>query len=173
METIHQYKITKGNVINLHPEIYAYIEGTNNQYMVSTNGNVISLRFGKIYRMSQSKNKIGYYYVNLVYADGRHIAKSVHRLVAEAFLPNPNNLPQINHINEDKSDNRLINLERCDSQYNLTYGNRMKISLEHRKQSYRPYHFMTNGIRDKKIYEGETIPDGYWLGRRQKKIVKH
>lgn len=63
--------------------------------------------------------------------DGKHYVKSVHRLVAEAFIPNPNNLPEINHKNEDKQDNRVENLEWCTQAYNMSYGgyrNRQAIS---------------------------------------------
>lgn len=51
----------------------------------------------------------------------------VHRLVAEKYIPNPNNLPQINHKNEDKTDNRVENLEWCDSKYNTRYSKAKKI----------------------------------------------
>ena len=49
---------------------------------------------------------------------------SVHRLVAIAFLPNPDNLPEVNHRDEDKINNSVENLEWCDGKYNVNYGTR-------------------------------------------------
>ena len=55
---------------------------------------------------------------------GKTLKKYVHRLIAEAFIPNPNNYPYINHKNENKLDNRIENLEWCTPQYNINYGTR-------------------------------------------------
>ena len=60
-------------------------------------------------RVGMYKNKTFKYYL-------------IHRLVAQAFLPNPDNLPQVNHKDEDKSNNRVDNLEWCDRSYNMNYG---------------------------------------------------
>lgn len=49
----------------------------------------------------------------------------IHRIVAMAFIPNPNNLPQVNHKDENKKNNRLENLEWCTPRYNMEYGTRM------------------------------------------------
>ena len=62
-----------------------------------------------------------YYRINL-HKDKEEYTKMVHQLVAEAFVPNPNNLPCINHKDEDKTNNLPENLEWCTTQYNNTYG---------------------------------------------------
>lgn len=65
-----------------------------------------------------TNSKSGYVYVNISKENKKHNLR-VHKLVAEAFIDNPNNLPQINHIDGNKQNNRADNLEWCDSSYNI------------------------------------------------------
>lgn len=72
-------------------------------------------------RMKQSMHTKGYKTVSLT-REGKTKTEFVHRVVAKAFLPNPMNYEMINHIDEDKTNNFLENLEWCDASYNRTYG---------------------------------------------------
>lgn len=94
-------------------------------YQVSNLGQVKSLpkngKKNRILKIERCKN--GYLRVQL-YKNGIGKHLLVHRLVAEAFLDNPNNLPYVNHIDEDKANNKVENLEYCDHVYNDNYGSR-------------------------------------------------
>lgn len=93
-------------------------------YAVSNLGNVKSLGNDKARKekmLSPRINKCGYLRVSLC-KNGEAKTYLIHRLVAEAFIPNPLGLPQVNHINEIKTDNRAENLEWCDCQYNIDYS---------------------------------------------------
>lgn len=94
--------------------------------------------FGRIKSYKQNKNGIitlgnkdkkGYLTKTLCNEEGRKTFK-VHRLVAKAFIPNPLNLPQINHKDEDKTNNRADNLEWCDNLYNHHYGTKIERTAE-------------------------------------------
>lgn len=67
------------------------------------------------------KNNVGYLQVGMTYM-GNRVTRLVHRLVASKFIPNPKGLPEVNHINLDKCDNRVSNLEWCDRTYNLDHA---------------------------------------------------
>lgn len=71
------------------------------------------------------RDSYGYLIVNLC-KNGKRKHKKVHRLVTEAFIPNPNSLPQVNHRDEDKTNNNVENLEWCTSKYNANHGTRIK-----------------------------------------------
>ena len=99
------------------------IEGFEN-YEVSNLGRVKSLNYhrtGKEKILKPSKNGSGYLLVDL-YRNGKHKMFSVHRLVATAFLPNPLGLPEVNHKDENKTNNVSINIEWCSAKYNINYG---------------------------------------------------
>ena len=98
------------------------IEGYNGKYQISDTGAVRSFMKGKSIIMKQRRDKDGYMLISL-YKDKKPKTYKVHRLVAQHFLPNIENYPQINHINEKKDDNHASNLEWCDCKYNINYGN--------------------------------------------------
>jgi hypothetical protein len=76
---------------------------------------------GKLLKQGKYNSKSNYRGVALC-KEGISTKHSVHRLVALAFIPNPENLPEINHKDENKQNNRVDNLEWCDRKYNNTYG---------------------------------------------------
>ena len=100
------------------------IPGYEGLYAATSCGKVWSYRSKKFLKLR--KNKDGYLQVNL-YKDGKPKTYLVHRLVAETYLPNPLNLPQVNHKDEDKSNNALPNLEFCTAAYNSNYSNAKKV----------------------------------------------
>lgn len=118
-------------------EIWKDIEGFEGLYQVSNMGRVRSLdrkdRMGRPVKgvlMKQRKTSNGYLLVTLRH-NGKRADRLAHRLVAMALLSNPDNLPQINHKNEDKTNNMVSNLEWCDSKYNANYGSRNERVAKH------------------------------------------
>lgn len=75
------------------------------------------MKDGSFHKLCKWIDNLGYYMV-LLKIDGKKIYKRIHRLIAETLLPNPDNLPQVNHIDGNKLNNALDNLEFCDNAYN-------------------------------------------------------
>ena len=106
---------------------WKYIKGFDNIYRVSDNGEVQSRRNknGKIIT-EQWRNlaihKRGQYLFVALYSNKKKHQILIHRLVAEAFIPNPDNKPQVNHINGDKYDNRVENLEWVTMSENMLHS---------------------------------------------------
>ena len=102
-------------------EIWKDIEGYEGLYQVSNYGNIKAFYYkGKKHQtlLRKSVGKLGYEMVGLN-KNGVHKTFTVHRLVAQAFIPNPDNKPCIDHINTDKTDNRVENLRWCTQKENL------------------------------------------------------
>lgn len=96
-------------------------------YYISKTGNVYSVNYnhtGKIKKLKLKKEKDGYIKVGL-FKNKKQFNKFVHRLVADAFLPNPYNLPIVNHKNGNPSDNRVENLEWCTQRENVLHSYRI------------------------------------------------
>lgn len=108
------------------------IKGYEGLYQISSKGQVKSLArpckgFGDYYAKERikkiSRDGVGYCRVALS-KNGKKKHILVHRLVAKAFIPNPDNLPEVNHKDENKENNYVDNLEWCTPKYNSNYGNR-------------------------------------------------
>lgn len=87
-------------------------------YKVNEKGEVYSIKTNKILKQYKKKNYLGV----CLYKDNKRKFRLVHRLVANAFIDNPYNLPQINHKDENTMNNNVSNLEWCTAKYNSNYG---------------------------------------------------
>lgn len=134
-------------------EIWRDVNGYEGLYEVSNLGRVRSLNYnktGEIRMLIVQKHRCGYLQVGL-WKDGKHKTCTVHRLVAEAFIPNPDNLPEVNHINEDKQSNIVTNLEWCNAAYNSNYGTRNE------RISNRVYQYTKSGAFVRSYYSTREV----------------
>lgn len=135
---VYQTSFVKKEVIFI--EIWKDIEGYEGYYQVSNYGNVrgldryITCKNGIVHfckgmilhqHIKYGRGTLPRYQVNLC-KNGKNSMVLVSRLVAKAFIPNPNNFPQVNHKDEDPSNNHVDNLEWCTNYYNMTYGTRIE-----------------------------------------------
>lgn len=107
-------------------EVWRDIKNYEGLYEVSNFGNVRSLKFGKIKYLKPANNGFGYYHVILC-KNGQKKYFKVHRLVANAFIENPNGYNEINHIDEDKTNNKVENLEWCTHKYNKRFSSAKRV----------------------------------------------
>lgn len=119
-------------------EVWKDVVGYEGLYKVSNLGEVKSVVYfnhanNVIYprnrKLKHSINSRGYHRVCLYNKTKGKRRVRVHRLVAEAFIPNPNNLPEVNHIDGDKNNNSVGNLEWCTHQYNMQEACRLGLVI--------------------------------------------
>ena len=123
----------------MEQEQWKPIEGTDGKYEVSNLGRVRSMKryYGMIGRImpqtiqpSGRGGKLTYYAVTF-WMNNKAYCRKVHRLVAQAFIPNPDNLPCINHIDGNKLNNHVSNLEWCTYQANMLHAVRTGLTHPH------------------------------------------
>lgn len=100
------------------------IEGYNGDYLISDNGEVISLKNNCHKTLKKRINSRGYYYVNLS-KNGKYKSVSIHRIVGKHFIDNPNNYNILNHIDGNKLNNDYSNLEWCTASHNMKEAARL------------------------------------------------
>lgn len=121
-------------------------------YQVSNKGNVRSVerrdsrgcrRRGRVLKPGYDGS--GYPQVNM-YQNGKLKTKKVHRLVADAFIPNPKGFLEVNHKNENKTNNELSNLEWCTREYNINHGTLIERSAQTRSKKVKAVNTKTGDV---------------------------
>lgn len=110
-------------------EVWKDIKGYEG-YQISNYGRVWSAKSQRI--LKGGINNSGYHFVQMKAKNGKFKREYIHRLVAMAFIPNPDNLPQVNHKDEDKANNNVENLEWCTHKYNQNYGTKIERQVKNR-----------------------------------------
>jgi hypothetical protein len=107
--------------LSLKNELWLPIANTDDKYYVSNLGRVISTKFNKVKFMTPSTSKKGYLRVTIK-KDNKFKTTNIHGLVAQAFIPNPNKLREVNHTDGVKSNNEVINLEWTTRSENMIHA---------------------------------------------------
>lgn len=151
-------------------EIWKDVEGTKGLYQVSNLGRIKSLKIkDKPLIMKLGHKETGYSKINMT-INGKQITKTVHRLVALAFLPNPNQCKEVNHKNRIRDDNRVDNLEWVTREENMRYTRYNKHSKLKTygvfvdgklKETYYGYEALSKNYNRNLIYCLMNVPEKY------------
>lgn len=127
-------------------EYWKNIKGLEGEYQISN--------LGRIRHINIIKDRIvgGYNQITIRKKDYK-----IHRLVAEAFIDNPNNLPQVNHKDENKQNNNVDNLEWCDARYNINYGSRTQKQIETFKNKFNKDFEFKSKLQKNAIINGRKV----------------
>ena len=125
----------------------------NTHYSISSEGRVRNNETNKMKSMDATSD--GYHKVDL-YSNGKRTSVRVHRLVAEAFIPNPNKLPQINHIDGNKENNNVKNLEWVNNSQNMIHAYRTGLATPHPTYGMRGHKNPNGGRKGIPIFCVET-----------------
>lgn len=133
-------------------EVWKDIEGYEGIYQVSNLGNVRSLEKKVYNRTNKGKNlkmfDNGHGYLQVILQKNKNKKSfKVHRLVANAFLDNPNNLPQVNHKDCNRKNNNVDNLEFCSCDYNIKYASENSLEYQKRRKIVKQFDLNGNFIK--------------------------
>lgn len=181
---------TERSIWKTYPE-FPFIEA--NQFgEVRTKDRTVIGKDGKKYHVKgrvlrQQQNKDGYMYVHLQ-VNGKQIYPFVHRIVLACFIPNPDDLPEVNHIDCDPTNNRLDNLEWCTHEYNVAYREKYGIACNHpvfavNLRTFKVYYFKSQseaarqlgvnlGSLNDVIKGRRNQTNGYWFTEDKNEITK-
>jgi hypothetical protein len=125
--------------------MWKYIPGYENKYKINEDGVIVREAYTYVDTFGCGRHRVmpehivkatlgnnGYYMVDL-HSDGKRKRYSLHRILAQVFIPNPDGLPFVNHKDEDKTNNNLSNLEWCTCAYNNSYGTNRERMVATRK----------------------------------------
>ena len=150
----------------MYKEIFVKIDGYDD-YFISDHGQVISTKNNKIKYLSPGNNGRGYLQVYLS-KNGKQKNKKIHRLIAEHFIDNPNNLPQVDHIDQNKTNNNINNLRWVSHQQNLFNTKAKGYYLRKDTGKYKAYINLDNKLIHLGHYDTEEEARQAYLDAKEK-----